>query len=172
MSDTKINPHKAAVVSSLREHFAQSKSVAVFDYRGLKVNQANELRRSIKSAGGSYVVAKNTLFKIASGVADLDIQGISGFVFSKSDEVSAIKAVANFAKKNAGPTLKMGLMGDRVLSLAEITELASLPDRATQATKLVMALNSPLFKLAYHLNWTIGKLVRTLDAVAKSKGVN
>jgi len=169
---TKINPTKTAVVASLQDHLSSSKSVAVVDFAGLKVNQANDLRRAIKAAGGKYVVAKNTLFKIATGIKDLDLHGISGFVFSKNDEVSAIKAVSDFAKKNSGPTFKLGLMGNQVLSADQVTQLAALPDRPTLAAKLVGTLNSPLFKLAYNLNWNLGQLVRTLDAVAKSKGVN
>lgn len=168
----RINPYKASVVSRLKDLLSKSKSVAVVDYQGLKVSQATALRQAIKKAGGEYLVAKNTLFKLAAGLPDLKLEGISGFVFSNSDEVAAVKAVADFAKKNSIPTLKLGLLGSRVLSQSEIQALAALPDRPVLAAKLVGSLASPIFKLAYNLNWLTGQLVRTLDAVAKSRGVN
>ena len=123
-----ITPKKSSVVNSLQDLLSRSKSVAVVDYSGLKVPQATLLRQAVKKAGGQYLVAKNTLFKIASGLKDLKLDGISGFVFSTTDEISAIKAVADFAKKNQLPTFKMGLLGDRVLSAIEVQELSAIPD--------------------------------------------
>src|SRR3990172_2496314 len=127
----RVNPAKASVIDHLKDLLAKSKSVAIVDYRGLKVSQATALRQAIKKAGGQYIVAKNTLFKIASGLKDLKLDGISGFVFSTTDEISAIKAVADFAKKNQLPTFKMGLLGDRVLSAIEVQELSAIPDKNT-----------------------------------------
>jgi len=172
MSDKPVNSQKASVVLQLKELIANSKAVAVVDYQGLKVSQVTELRRAIKKAGGQYLVAKNTLFKLAAGLTGLKLEGISGFVFSQSDEVSAIKAVADFAKKTSLPTFKLGLMGSQLLSQSEVIELASLPDRPTLISKLLGSISSPLAKLVYNLNWPVSKLVRTLDAVATSRGVN
>ena len=167
----RVNPDKASVIDHLKDLLAKSKSVAIVDYRGLKVSQATALRQAIKKAGGQYIVAKNTLFKIASGLKDLHLEGISGFIFSNTDEVAAIKAVADFAKKHTIPTFKSGILGDRVLTTAEITQLSSIPDRTVNCQLLTVNLKSPLYNLTYHLKWNISSLVRTLDAVAKSKVV-
>lgn len=175
MSPNKVNPQKSSTVSHLKDLLSQSKSVAVVDYSGLKVPQATQLRQDIKNAGGIYLVAKNTLFKIAlsqtpSRPSDTpNLEGLSGFVFSLANEVSALKAAAAFSKKNSVLSFKSGLLGDRQLSADEVTQLASLPDRPTLLAKTATSLNSPLFHLAYNLNWNISKLVRTLDAVKQSK---
>lgn len=168
MSPKKINPKKTSVVSELTDLLSQAKSVAVVDYKGLKVNQATELRRAIKKAGGQVVVTKNTLFTIASGRDDLNLEGPSAFVFSLTDEVSAIKAVFDFAKKNALPTFKMGLLDKNLLSADQITSLANLPSKETLISKTVSTLKSPLFNLNFALNWNLVKLVRTLEEVRLS----
>src|SRR3990172_8560586 len=124
----RVNPAKASVIDHLKDLLAKSKSVAIVDYRGLKVSQATALRQAIKKAGGQYIVAKNTLFKIASGLKDLHLEGISGFIFSNTD-------------------------------------------RTVNCQLLTVNLKSPLYNLTYHLKWNISSLVRTLDAVAKSKVV-
>lgn len=167
-----ITPAKSSHVSELKDLLSKSKSVAIVDYKGLKVSQASELRRAVKKAGGHMVVTKNTLFKIATGMEDLSLEGTSAFVFSLTDEVSAIKAVSDFAKKNQLPTFKLGLLTDKILSAKEVTELANLPDKPTMVAKMLGSVKAPLFNLTYNLNWNISKLVRTLDAVKQSKGVN
>lgn len=167
-----ITSKKSSFVSQISDLLSRSKSVAVVDYKGLKVSQATELRKAIRKAGGQMLVTKNTLFKIAADKRDLDLEGTSAFVFSMDDEISAIKAVADYAKKNQLPSFKMGLLGDRVLDADSVAKLATLPDKNTLIAKTVGSLNSPLFRLAYSLNWNISKLVRTLDAVRSSKEVS
>jgi large subunit ribosomal protein L10 len=175
MTPKKVNPVKASLVSDISDLLSRSKSVAVVDYRGLKVTQATDLRKLVKKAGGQVLVTKNTLFKIAlrnnnPQLADnSDLSGTSAYIFSFDDEILPLKAIADYSKKNSLPVFKLGFLGDRILSAAEITQLASLPDKNTLIAKTLGTLNSPLFRLVYSLNWNISKLVRTLDTVRSSK---
>ena len=162
MNRKTVNPDKVARVEALKKILAESKSVAVVDYTGLKVSQATDLRKAIKAAGGEMKVEKNTLFKIALKDLGSDIQdlsGLSAFVFSKADEIAALKILAEFMKKNAVGSFKAGLLGDRVLSAVEVESLAQTPTRDMSVAKM-------MYILSYHT----GKLVRTLDAIAASQG--
>jgi large subunit ribosomal protein L10 len=173
MSPKKLNPAKVASVAELKKLVSESKSIAVVDYRGLKVSQATQLRRSVRKAGGKFVVTKNTLFSIAFGHSDLKLEGLSAFIFSQSDEISAIKAVADFSKNpvNAGiPVFKLGFLSDRILSKDEVIALASLPSKQVLVAQTLGSLNSPLYRLVNVLNGNISKLVRTLDAIKTQKG--
>jgi large subunit ribosomal protein L10 len=173
MKTTKVNPQKTALVSSLSESLKKSKSVAVVDYKGLKVSQATALRKAVKKAGGEVLVTKNTLFKIALTTYNpqliTELDGPSAFVFSYTDETSAPKAIADFAKTAGLPTFKMGILSDKVLSKDEISALASLPAKEILLAQMLGSLNSPLRNLAYNLNWPISQLVRTLDAIKQKK---
>lgn len=153
-----ITDRKTQTVSSLKDLLDKSKSVSIIDYTGLSVSQATALRQAVRKVGGQMLVTKNTLFKVASGLKDFDLKGLSAFIFSQTDEISAPKAVADFSKKNSILTFKAGLLGDRILSSAEIIALAATPPKETSIGKLL-----------YLLNWNTSKLVRTLDAIAKSK---
>ncbi len=166
-----VNSAKAARVEALKRILAESKSVAVVDYTGLKVGQATQLRKNVKAAGGEVKVEKNTLFKLAVGKKDLDLEGLSAFVFSKTDEVAALRVLAEFMKKAGVGTFKAGLLGDRILTAAEVEALAKTPGREALIANLLTSLNSPLFSLVYSLNWNLAKLVRVLDAISQ-KGVN
>ncbi len=160
---------KKTLVSSLSDELKNTKAVAVMDYTGLKVSQSTELRRSIKKAGGKVIVTKNTLFKIASGLSDLKVSGLSAYILSQKDEVSAIKAAADFSKKNSILKFTAGILGNRVLTAQEVTDLAAIPPKEVLISKLLGSIKSPLYGLANALNWNISKLVRTLDAVRASK---
>ncbi len=175
-----ITPEKTSLIAQIHDLISRSKSIAVVDYKGLKVTQASELRRAIKKAGGEMLITKNTLFRIAATerytLAADSLSGTSAFIFSLKDEVSAIKAVSEFAQKNTsptgGPTFKIGLLGKDILSAQQIAELATLPDKPTLVAKMLGSLTSSYYHLVYNLNWNISQLVRTLDAVSKAKGVN
>jgi len=163
-----ITQAKQSSVSNIKQLLQSSKSVAVVDYTGLKVSQATALRQAIRKTGGQVLVTKNTLFQIAFG-KPLNLSGLNAFIFSQTDEITTIKALVDFSKKNSVLTLKSGILGDRVLTAAEISQLASTPDKSTLAAKLVGSLNSPLFRLVYSLNWNTAKLVRILEAVRQKK---
>ncbi len=169
----RVNPAKASIVETLKDLLSKSKSVAIVNYTGLKVSQATQLRSLVKQAGGRVVIAKNTLFQIALG-KDLDLSGANAFIFAVSDEVSPLKAVADFAKKNpaaAGPVFKSGILGDRILSASEVTQLSSIPDRTTNYQLLTTHLKSPIFNLAFNLNWPIKRTVLSLKGLSFSRGV-
>lgn len=157
----KINSKKSSRVEELKKLLDNSKSVAVVDYKGLKVSQATELRRLVKKAGGEVKIDKNTLFKIASGNQDLKLEGLSAFIFSNTDEISALKAAADYSKKNTILSFKLGLLNNKILSAAEILALANTPSKETSIAKIL-----------YLLNFNISKLVRTLDALAKKEVTN
>ena len=160
MTKRAINPQKASRVSVLSGMISKAKSIAVVDYSKMTPNQATELRKSVKSVGGEIKVEKNTLFKISLGplsnqVTNNQLAGLSAFVFSYTDEISAPKVIADFIKKNNILTFKMGIMGDRIMSQSEIVSLAQTPSKEVSIGKLL-----------YLLNYNTSKLVRTLDAVA------
>lgn len=161
MTPKKISPRKTSAVSELQALLQNAKSVAVVDYKGMSVAQATEMRRAVRKAGGDVKVSKNTLFKIAADKKDLDLQGLSAFIFSNTDEIAALKAIADYAKKNGILAFKLGLVGDRVLSAEEVQSLANTPSRETSVGKLM-----------YLLNYNTSKLARVLDAISKKEVTN
>lgn len=171
MTDRPTNPGKASRVEELKRLISHSKSLAVVDYTGMSVAHSTKLRQDLKKTGGEMKIEKNTLFKIALGQPDLILKGLSAFIFSTSDEVSAIKATAEFSKKAGVLKFKLGFLGDRLLTAEEVESLAKIPSKTVLIQSLLSTLYSPLSNLVYNLNWSISQLVRTLDAVSK-KGVN
>jgi len=145
-----MNQRKITSVEEIKTLLKDAKNVAVVDYTGMTVAQATDLRKAVKASGGQMKVAKNTLFKIAAGKPDLPLTGLSAFIFSLQDEISALKQVKL--------PFKLGLAGDRLLTAAELTQLANTPSKETSIAKL-------MYLLQYHTS----KFVRTLDAIVNTK---
>ncbi len=153
MTKRAINPQKSSRVALLASLVAKAKSIGVVDYSKMTPPQATELRKSVRNAGGEVKVEKNTLFKIALNKT-VDLKGLSAFIFSNTDEISALKVVSDFIKKNSVLSFKMGFVGDRVLKQNDIVLLAQTPSKEVSIGKLL-----------YLLNFNMSKLVRTLKEV-------
>lgn len=156
-----MNQNKIDRVSKLRDFISKAKSVAVVDYKGMNVAQATLLRSEVKKVGGEVKIDKNTLFRIALQSYNDQIpnpndqlKGLSAFVFSNADEISALKVVSDFIKKNNVLSFKFSVVGDKVLNTAETIKLSQTASKETSVSKIL-----------YLLNFNMSKFVRTLDAI-------
>lgn len=82
-----------------------AKAIVLAEYKGLTVHQLEDLRKTLRDAGGHLRVMKNTLAKVAFhnlGIEDMDIDlgGQVAFVFSDTDPVGGTKVANDFARKN------------------------------------------------------------------------
>lgn len=139
MANAKIIEQKKAVVSEIKDKFANAKSVVLFDARGLKVSEVNELRRSLRESGSDYKVYKNTLTKRAIEDTGLDLasylEGPTAISFS-TDELAPVKILNEFAKKHEALELKAGVVEGKVANVEELNSYAAIPSRDGLLTML------------------------------------
>lgn len=98
-----IRPEKAAKVAELKDLMTGSKGVILVDYCGLTVAEDTDLRRKMREAGVTYMVAKNTFVRIAAkeaGIEGLDsfLEHNTALAFSAEDPVAPAKILSEFAK--------------------------------------------------------------------------
>ena len=161
---------KQEMVAELKEAFTSSEIVIVSKQSGLSVNEAQELRRKMRAEGATLKVAKNRLVKIA--VADTDKQGLTDFmsgttaVSYSDDPVAPAKVLADFAKENDKVEILGGVMGDKVLSAAEVNALAKLPSLDQLRGKIIGVIQAPATKVAGVLQAPAGQLARLMSAYA------
>lgn len=167
-------PEKVAAVDTVKERISRSKSIIVTDYRGLTVAQMTDLRTRLRKEGVEYKIVKNRLAKIAlrdSGMDTLDdfLKGTTALAFGIKDPVGPAKVLTAYAKENEKLKVIGGLMDNRVINVASITELSQMPSREVLLSRMLGSLTSPVQKLAYGLHQTVAKVVYALDAVARQK---
>ena len=171
----KLKSEKSAELAAMTEKLSRAKGVAVAAYAGLTVKATEQLRRQLKENNGELLAAKKTLFSLALKDARLpdtlaELDGSLMVAFSYGDEVTAAKVLADFIKKNAEVlTLRGGMVNGTILDQAGIKTLATLPSRLELLAKLVGSLQSPMSGLVGVMHGTLGKFVRTLDAVRSAK---
>jgi large subunit ribosomal protein L10 len=165
---------KARVIQEIAEKLRANSAVLV-DYQGMNVAQSTQLRARSREAGVEFVVAKNTLTRMAAdeaGVEDLSeyLVGPTALAFSE-DPVASAKLMAEFAGQVESFTLKGGLLeGGRVLNEADVVALSRLPGREQLLAQVVGGISSPLTGLVTVLNNTIQGLVVALNQIAEQKG--
>lgn len=164
---------KSEVVLEVKEKLEKAKVMVLVDYRGLTVAQVSDLRRKLREVGGDMAVVKNTLVfraleaKVADKLSAV-LNGPTAVVFS-IDEVSGPKVLVNFAKSAGLPTLKAGILEDRVLTAEEVGALALIPGREVLNGKLVGMLASQPTRLVWALSGNLQKLVSVLAEISRKK---
>lgn len=168
------NVKNQETLAVIKEGLSNAGAVWVVDYCGLTVKEVQELRRSVREAGASMKVYKNTLVHIALEDAELPtlddmLNGPSAFVFAGEDVAAAAKAVKNFAKGNDKLEIKGGLMEGKAVTAAEVEAIASLPSREELLAHIAAAINGVAKALAVCVNGVPQGLAQVTKAVADQK---
>lgn len=142
-------PEKVAVVDEVREHFEGADAAILTEYRGLKVKDLAELRRSLRSNGGEYKIYKNTLVTLAAKANGLDelepmLTGPTAIAFIKGDAAAVAKSLRDYSKTNPLLVIKGGVLGEKIIDAKETGALADLPSREQLLAQLAGVMAAPM----------------------------
>lgn len=164
------NKEKIDQVAILTETFRNAPSVAVTDYSGLTVEKATILRKELRQKHIKYLVAKNTLLRIAAkeaGINGLDdfLTGPSAVAFGTEEAGVMTKILYDFGKQHQKPTIKAIYLDGKLYSGAEADRIAKLPGKEILMSMLVGSITAPIQSFIGTLDAVIRDLVGTIDAV-------
>jgi large subunit ribosomal protein L10 len=166
---------KIELVKKLTEKIKVAKSAVFVDFKGLKVKDLTDLKKSLRAEGVEYIVARKTLLDIAlknAGIEGISIKGMDGQVaisISNNDEVAAAKIIDVFAKTNENIKFLGGVLGTQILSAVEVKALAKIPSKEQLLGQLVGTLNAPISGFVNVLAGNLRGLVQVLNAVKEQK---
>lgn len=168
-----LRSEKKIFVSELEEIYNNSSSVIITHYHGLSVAQLTNLRRNLKEKGASFKIVKNTLSKIAAINAELAhdpelFAGPTAIAYS-ADPIAAAKGVVEFAKTNDNLKVIGGIVNDKILSVSEVGQLATLPSLDELRGKIIGLLQAPAGNLARIVQAPAGGLARVVRAHSEKK---
>jgi large subunit ribosomal protein L10 len=162
---------KERVVAELTEKLRNSDTMIVADYRGLTMPQIDALRGQLIEKGARFSVVKNTLTRRAAEAAGAEtllalLEGPSAiaFVEAEGDPVAVAKALADSARDTKVLEIKGGVMQGRVITGADVEELAKLPPVDVLRGQVVGAILAPLNAIAGLINAPLQNLYGLIDA--------
>lgn len=138
---------KAKIIDDLQQKAERASIALVTDFKGLKVEEMNELRVKLRENNVDYKVVKNTLGRIAlqdssHEVIKDELKQCCALAFGYDDPVVAAKMLVDFAKKSKKFTVRFGSLQGKYLSAEDITELSKLPGREELIAKMLGTFNA------------------------------
>lgn len=167
-------PQKVEAVRSLRERLESSDAALLTEFKGLKVGEMLQLRRTLAANGTQFGVVKNTLGRIAATEAGMEglvplLTGSTAIAFVKGDAVSAAKGLDEAARKFPALVVKGGILGGKVLTADQARALAKVESREVLLAQLAGLLNSPMQRLAGLLNAPLANVGNLLYALREAR---
>ena len=171
-----LKPEKVELVAKLKERMEDSSAMLLSDYAGLTVEQMNKLRKNLRENEVGYLIAKNTLLKLAADSIGSEYnklaehwKGPTAVSFSSGDPTVPARVLYEFAKGNEKPVFKAGIVDGVIYDSTQLTQLAKLPTKEVLLGRVVGAVTSPLTSLVGTLDGIIREFIGTVDAIAKAK---
>jgi large subunit ribosomal protein L10 len=148
---------KTEKVRLLAKELETSTTAIIGTFSKLPVAQDNELRKVIREAAGKYRVVKNKLAAVSSessqvGPALKGLKGVNSVAFTSGDPVALAKVFAKWAGDNAEFQFKLGIVDGKLIDVAEIKALATMPGKEELFSKLLFLINAPAQRLVTVLN--------------------
>ncbi len=156
----------------LHEDLKKARTVILSGFEGLTVAQDTELRRQISQTGARYEVVKNSLIERAASGTESEpvaqkLRGTTSIAYTATDPVALAKVLVNYAKENAALVFKTGMVEGRVVSMAEMESIASLPSREDLFAKALFVMKSPGQQLAVTISGVARNLARVIQQGVK-----
>ena len=162
---------KIAEVARLAERLQKSRLALFTDFRGLRAQEMGGLRLKLRAQGIDYQVVKNTLViraleQVGRGEGKKLLLGPTAIAFGYGEEASTAKGMAEALRSLKALRLQGGLLGERVLTAAEVLSLATLPPREVVLANLLGGMQAPAARLLGVLQASLAGLARLLQARA------
>jgi large subunit ribosomal protein L10 len=148
----KAKVKKTADLEQLRQDLGTYKAIFVCTFQGIKVQDDFELRKQVRAQGGRYRVVQNRLAERAAKGTPFEaalsgLKGMTSVAFAAEDAVGLVKTLVAYGKGNPVFQFKSGVVEGRVLDVAWLNQLATLPGRDELYAKLLYVISAPAQRL-------------------------
>ena len=162
---------KLNYIKEMTTHFDKSEAIIVTHYQGLTVKQLDELRQKMREHGIIFKITKNRITKLAlektkcKELSNL-FSGPTAVALSQ-DVIASAKILTNFSKDHKSLKILGGIMGNDILDVNGVENIAILPSLEEARAKIIGILRSSAQKIASILLAPASKIA--ILALEKSK---
>ena len=170
----KKKKEKVEEAEALKKELATVSTVILSTFQGITVADDTRLRRAVQAAGGHYRVVKNRLAERAAAGTPAEsllkgLKGTNSIAYIETDAVSLAKVLTKVAKDVPAFKFRAGVVEGRVLSIADIQQLASLPSKEELIGKIMFLLQAPAQRLASATAGVTRNLAVTVQEAIKAE---
>jgi large subunit ribosomal protein L10 len=166
---------KELTVKEMTREFADvgRKGCVLVTFSGLSAPEACALRETLAKQGAEMKVIRNRLFAIAMkelGVSEIErfLKGPTA-VITGTDVVVTAKAAGDAARTTPSIKLTGGYAEGRLLEVAEVERLASLPTRSVLLSQTLTCIVSPAQRFVNGLSGMMSRFAVVLNQVKEKK---
>ena len=143
---------KKNYIEEMKKVFSSSEAVMIAQYQGLNVKELDNLRKELREKDILFKITKNRITKIAlekTRAKELKnlFAGPTAVALS-DDAITSAKILTKFSKENSNLKILGGIMGDEILDVEAVKNVATLPTLDEARAKIVGILKTPAQKLA------------------------
>jgi len=165
---------KQEVINQINEKFKSNPSVFVLEFKGLTVNELENVRKDLRQTNSELKIVKNTLLKKAAEDTDAGqlsnlFVGSTAIAFCDEDSAATAKVFVKSAKEYKLLNIKGGLLEGKVVSVDEIEKISELPSKVELIAQFMGLLNSPMSNFLYSLQNMQTKFLYALEALKEKK---
>ncbi len=169
-----LRQDKVETVTSIKKLFEDANAYFVTDYQGLNVADVTVLRRNLRENNVKFLVAKNSLLKLAAkeaGIEGLDefFVGPTAVAFATDEPAVAAKILYDSYKEKELPRFKAFIVDNQLHGPEDVKKLADLPPRDVLLSQLVSAVEAPFSQLVGSIDGFFRKLIGTIDALEEKR---
>lgn len=170
----KTREQKEKIVADLSEKLSKTKMAVLSDFRGLKMDEMEELRNLFYNEGMDFKVVKTILLGLAVKNAQVDLD-ISLFKdkplaigFGYKDEIMPTKVIYQFSRSHKNLEILGGILDGKLINTEEVKKFALLPSQEELYAKLVGGISAPISRMINVLAGNLRGLVNVLRAYKES----
>jgi len=170
----KKKKEKIEEAQALNKELATISTVILSTFQGISVADDTTLRRAVQAIGGKYKVVKNRIAERAGEGTPAEpllkgLKGTNSIAYIANDPVTLAKALTKIAKDVPAFKFRAGVVEGRVLSIAEIQQLASLPSKEELISKIMFLLSAPAQRMASATAGVTRNLAVTVQEAVKAQ---
>jgi large subunit ribosomal protein L10 len=143
-----MRPEKKYLVEEARNLLSASDHLFLVNFTGVTVSDASAFRKALAKVGAQFHIAKNSIIAIAAKELNLPdmssvLAGPTAIISGGEDPAAVAKAVCEFFKNRENAEIKLGVLGEKVMTKEEVQHLGSLPSLPEMRAKFLSLLNTP-----------------------------
>ena len=161
---------KQKIVENIKDKVTKQKTMVFVDFKGLQVKEFFALRKKLKQAESTLLVAKKTLMTLVFKEKGIQcgqeaFQGQPAIIFGFKDELLPIKYAYKFSREHKNLKILGGYFENEFKGQEEMIALAQIPSKEELLARLTGSISAPISNFVSVLQGNNKGLIYTLKQI-------